>query len=500
MKWIPPAGVVPRSITPPLVLIADEDAKVLELLQITLTSQHLRVITALDGDEAIRRSLAERPDLVVLEVRLPRKNGFEVCDWLRHDPEDPQVPVVLMSASGDTETRLEALARGADDFLGKPFSPKELVARVKRLLARSQEAREQRRRAADLERELHRVQEEARRAHSDMRREQRLRELAFGLGRDLHRSLDPDDVADRVLASAQRLLGCANVALLASGADPGSLEHLAVLCSRGDRPERFAALALDPSGEMATLVGGLGRPVRRADLDRFSSLTPELAPFVTAGVSLVVPIRTPAGLEALLVADDRSDGAAPGAQDLEALAALAELAAPAFQNAWRYRASQDRTLEMLAERAQAGEKVRRATEEIQALAAAAAEALALPARERALVRHAIALGAWAWNAHGHDSLRAMAARDATRRMHALKDLIEHAESLDLPDHQGPEQRAAMLITAVCVRAQVARASGRSRTESWDTATSWASPHLDPQVSAALHTASEHWQHPEQHAA
>ena len=64
--------MVPRSITPPLVLVADDDPKVLELLQITLMSQHLRVITALDGDEAICRSLAERPDLVVLEVRLPR--------------------------------------------------------------------------------------------------------------------------------------------------------------------------------------------------------------------------------------------------------------------------------------------------------------------------------------------------------------------------------------------------------------------------------------------
>ena len=135
-----------RTLPAPLVLIADDDARVVELLTIALTSHHLRVITAVDGDEAIRRALAERPDLVLLEVRLPRKSGLEVCDYLRHDPEDPQVPVVLMSTSTDTESRLEGLARGADDFLEKPFSPKELVARVKRLIPRAPQARASRNR------------------------------------------------------------------------------------------------------------------------------------------------------------------------------------------------------------------------------------------------------------------------------------------------------------------------------------------------------------------
>jgi len=113
--------------------------------------------------------------------------------------------------------RREALARGAADVLVKPFSPREILARAKRLLARSHELREQRRRAQQLERELHRAQDESRRAQGELRREQRLRELAYGFGRDLHRSLDPDDVAARLLAAARRLLGCESVALYAAG-------------------------------------------------------------------------------------------------------------------------------------------------------------------------------------------------------------------------------------------------------------------------------------------
>jgi len=156
-----------RQAPSPLVLVADDDPRILELLQLAFTNEHFRVITAADGDEAIRRALAERPDLVVLDVRMPRKNGFEVCDWLRHDPEDPQVPILFVSAAGDTDVRIEGLARGGDDFLAKPFSPRELVARSRRLLARAGEARAHQRRATALERDLGHAQDETRRAHGE---------------------------------------------------------------------------------------------------------------------------------------------------------------------------------------------------------------------------------------------------------------------------------------------------------------------------------------------
>ena len=75
-----------RAAQPPLVLLADDDAKVLELLHVAFAQQHLRVITAADGDEATRRAIAERPDLIVLDVRMPKRSGLEVCEFLRHDP------------------------------------------------------------------------------------------------------------------------------------------------------------------------------------------------------------------------------------------------------------------------------------------------------------------------------------------------------------------------------------------------------------------------------
>lgn len=476
-----------RTLPAPLVLIADDDARVVELLTIALTSHHLRVITAVDGDEAIRRALAERPDLVLLEVRLPRKSGLEVCDYLRHDPEDPQVPVVLMSTSTDTESRLEGLARGADDFLEKPFSPKELVARVKRLIARATEVRDSRKRARELERELSQAQEEARRANQDRKREQRLRELAFGLGRDLHRSLDPDEICERVMLAAQRVLGCGIVAMLTPGDEAGRLELRAM---RGVAFDPFTALRLDVQGELAAILAGLGRPVRRSELERFPELRAELAGFVTRGLTLMAPMRGPLGLEGLLVADDRSDGGEPSASDREALAALCELAASALQNAWRYRLAQDRAIELVIERAHGSDRSRGAAAEALQLANAAAADLALPAREHSLLRHAVSLGAWGWNDEGRAVLDEMRRRDATRRIEALARLVASGESLECDESAAPAERHAMLLTAVCVRMQVARGSGRSREESWITAMSWVGAHMDPALRDALERAYE----------
>lgn len=472
-----------RQLLPPLVLVADDDTRVLELLQLALTQQHLRVITAPDGDEAIRRALAERPDLVVMDVRLPRKSGLEVCDFLRHDPEDPHVPIVLLSASADTESRLDGLARGADDFLAKPFSPKELIARIQRLLARSGEARVQRRRGIELERELSRAQEETRRAHTGMRREQRLRELAFGLGRELQRTLDLDALGERVLVAVQHQLGCSSVALLApahEGADADLVHRMA----RGDAQGAFAALTLPRGSELRSLLAGLGRPVSRDALVRFPELRAELPAFVAAGAALLVPLRHAQGVEGVLLCTDRGDGVPFTPADLDALTAFAELAASGFLNARRFRSQQDQTLGLLAERASARATTAKAIAESARLIDLAAERLELPARDRSLLWHAVRLSAWGWSDDGRKALALLQPLDPTGRIGSLAVLIAEGESLELEGATAERRRAALLL-GVGVRHAIARIAGRSLQEGWNTAVAWAGAALDGPTREAL---------------
>ena len=112
--------------------MVDDDKHVLELIEVAYTSHGFRVFTAADGHEAMQKTLTEHPDLLVLDVRLPKKTGFEVCEMLRRDPDEIHLPIILVSASGDTDARLKGFVAGADDFLAKPFSPRELIARSRR--------------------------------------------------------------------------------------------------------------------------------------------------------------------------------------------------------------------------------------------------------------------------------------------------------------------------------------------------------------------------------
>ncbi len=487
MNAFAPFRSTPPTTPAPLVLLVEDDPSVLQVLHIALTQQHYRVVTAIDGDEALRRASAERPDVVVCDVRLPRRSGLEVCDHLRHDPEDPQVPILLLSASGDTDARLEGLARGADDYLAKPFSPKELIARIQRLLVRSGEARQLRRRAAELERELGRAQTDARRAQGDARRESRLRELAVAAGRELHRTLDPDELQSLLLRQAQQQLGCEAVMLLLPEYT-GEERRFVAAAGRGAAAEVFSRASFPATGELAALLSGLGRPVSRAELERFAELREELAPFVAAGAGWFAPLRGARGLEGVLVAGERVDTRPLETADREALAMLCEFAAAALANAMRYTLSQDRSLELLAEHPCAREDVRDATHEALRVSEAAAHALALPAGSRHLLRHAVRFGAWGWSDECARQLQRIESRDATQRISRLRALMRRGEALEAGEELDRATRHTTLVLAVSVRYLVARVGGRSIAESVETALVWAGPHLDAEARAAVERA------------
>src|SRR5438874_2110923 len=95
------------------VLVVDDDPRVVELLQIALGAHGFRVLAASNGDDALKSAAEEAPDLVILDVRLPRRSGLDVCECLRRDPETAHLPVIMVSALAETDARLAGLARGA---------------------------------------------------------------------------------------------------------------------------------------------------------------------------------------------------------------------------------------------------------------------------------------------------------------------------------------------------------------------------------------------------
>jgi two-component system alkaline phosphatase synthesis response regulator PhoP len=115
------------------VLVVDDDAKTVELVKLYLNRDGYRVLTAYDGNEALKLAREAHPDLIVLDLMLPGINGLEICRILRNESD---VPIIMLTALTTDDDRLKGLDTGADDYVTKPFSPRELAARVRAVLRR----------------------------------------------------------------------------------------------------------------------------------------------------------------------------------------------------------------------------------------------------------------------------------------------------------------------------------------------------------------------------
>ncbi len=119
------------------ILVVDDEPDLLELVSYNLKKEGYKVITAPDGEDALDKMRKGPLDLVILDLMLPGIQGVELCRMIRNNPKTESVPVIMLTARGEVSDRIRGLETGADDYLVKPFNPKELIARVKAVLRRT---------------------------------------------------------------------------------------------------------------------------------------------------------------------------------------------------------------------------------------------------------------------------------------------------------------------------------------------------------------------------
>ena len=134
MAELPPPNDLERAVR---VLVVDDEPLITEMLSVGLGYEGFEVHVAATGPEALEQAERVRPDAVVLDLMLPGLDGLEVCRRLRSDASTAGVPIIMLTAKSDEVDRVVGLEVGADDYVAKPFSPKELVARVRAVLRRS---------------------------------------------------------------------------------------------------------------------------------------------------------------------------------------------------------------------------------------------------------------------------------------------------------------------------------------------------------------------------
>lgn len=129
-----PTPAIPSNDTPPLVLVVDDEPRMIRFIRMNLELENYRVIEASNGLEALDQVRDQLPDLVILDVMMPELDGFETLQLLR---EISTVPVIMLTVKADEEDKVRGLALGADDYVTKPFSPRELTSRVNAVLRRA---------------------------------------------------------------------------------------------------------------------------------------------------------------------------------------------------------------------------------------------------------------------------------------------------------------------------------------------------------------------------
>lgn len=326
------------------VLIVDDDVRVVELLQITLSGRGYQVLAAYDGENAVQMVQQRRPDCVVLDVRLPRKSGFEVLDLIRRDPAVRHLPVILISGDAATETRLQGLKLGADDYLAKPFSPRELIIKLRRILDRLQDHN-----LLVLKAEA--LQDQVRRGRDALL--QMRRELSLNLTRvggmllpmiEMNRASSLDAVLERFVGSTAANLDFAQVALCVVGPDGVLLPR----AWRGIDEKAARALTFRADGALARLCVAVARPLRLDELEGRPDAAEPLMKLSAAGVSLLVPVLADGRLRALMLLGERGTSEPLGLFDLKLFEILSEAVVAALQNVEVLEASQRRFLDSAA--------------------------------------------------------------------------------------------------------------------------------------------------------
>ncbi|HTL47319.1 MAG TPA: response regulator transcription factor [Verrucomicrobiae bacterium] len=123
-----------------IIVIIEDEKNIVELLQYNLEKEGYRVFSALRGEEGLDLARKHLPSVLILDLMLPGMDGLEICKTLRQNPETSRIPILMLTARGEEVDKVLGLELGADDYVTKPFSPRELVARIKAVLRRSQPA------------------------------------------------------------------------------------------------------------------------------------------------------------------------------------------------------------------------------------------------------------------------------------------------------------------------------------------------------------------------
>jgi len=326
------------------ILVVDDDRRVVDLLQISLTQNGYKVQTALTGEEGLEAVRRESPDLIILDLRLPKKTGFEVCAALKSSKDTSHIPIVMVSASAEVDARLQGLMHGADDYLTKPFSPKELLIKVRRIFERIEKTELLSTKNRELETEVAKNREDLLVRNKELRFQVYSLETLMELTHQLNSSLDLDHTLSTLILSVvgQLRVNSACLFLTDQREDPTRLEPYTF---KGLKEEQARSISFAYDGPfvraLVPLDGEEIQPLRLGQLEHDLDVEADVGALFAAGLTIVCPVVMKRRLVAVLAVGEKVSGQEFQANDLEMLRVLSESACMAIENARLYKDLQE---------------------------------------------------------------------------------------------------------------------------------------------------------------
>jgi putative nucleotidyltransferase with HDIG domain len=321
------------------ILVADDDPRVVELLQITLSGSGYEVLCAVDGREALEVATAKKPDLIILDVRMPKSDGYEVCETLKKGERQPCPPVILISGQADASSRLQGLLRGADDFLIKPFSPRELLAKIERALTGFDNGRSTSDASAQLQRQVKRGEEELEKVNNELKRLLYTKDTLISLSQQLNSSLRLETLLDTFLLTIVGQLRVESACFLL--AEDRDSRVLVPSVSKGVKRELVEKLQIPFDSAFGSVLASHERPLDVDELESYPEIGKHVKAVSAAGFILCHSIHVKGCFIGVLLLGERVHRNGFTALDMETLTSLSSSAGIAIENARLYNELQE---------------------------------------------------------------------------------------------------------------------------------------------------------------
>jgi response regulator RpfG family c-di-GMP phosphodiesterase len=314
------------------ILIVDDDAKVLEILGKSLSHRGHEVRTAAAGREALDSCTERVPDVIVLDLVLPDMDGRDVLKAIRTQPGGGSVPVLFLSANGDPDTRVNALTEGAEDYIVKPFSLRELNAKIEMALGRTEKTKSMEAKRIELE-DLVEIQEKnALAANKELKKQILSMKTLFAVSQDLNRRLDSDELINGLALSLIGELQVASMAFFELDEDDGNGERLTLHDLKGFDKGKIDDLELPLANEFIQWAKETTRPRKIASKgdSQWSARLPDIR---LAAFKYVTPIIVRQELIGLVFTGPKLNGKEYKPFELDLLASLCNSAGTAMEHA-----------------------------------------------------------------------------------------------------------------------------------------------------------------------